>query len=378
MRLSVRVWGRMLGLIMLALVLALPAVDGRAADGWKGPIDVIGRRIVIGKMAGLYPCLEPPAGPHDITAFHYFKDKANSVIDPDLLARNRLAVRPLEEYARSVQGIAEAYIRSSPIDSSIAQCALDWLFEWAEADAMLGEMSSRQAVYQREWTTVALAIPFLSVRDDPSLDPARRARVISWFHDLGDAIRRAHDQGGAVDTLNNHMNWAAAAVMMTAIISGDAAGLNWSRTRYRMALQQIQPDGSLPLEMARGSRARHYHLFALAPLILMAETGARNGWDLYDQENRALHRLVNRVITGLEDAGWFEERTGAPQEWPVRFSGSYLAWAEVYYARYRDPRLVVWLHRYRPARSTLFGGDATLCYGVVPLPPLSAAHPLLP
>lgn len=371
----VRLCGRIVGILIL---LTLVSGIGQAGEGWKGPVDITSRRVLVGKVAGLYPCLEPPPSLHDITAFHYFKDKANSIIDPDLLARNRLAVRPLEDYARSVQGIAEAYLRSAPVDSAIAQCALDWLWEWANDDALLGEMSSRQAVYQREWTTIALALPFLTVRDNPSLDPARRARVVSWFHDLGDAIRRAHDQGGAIDTLNNHMNWAAAAVMTTAIIAHDDVGLNWALTRYRMALQQIQPEGSLPLEMARGSRARHYHLFALSPLVLMAEIGARNGWDLYDQENRALHRLVNRVIEGLADASWFEQRAGAPQEWPVRFSGSYLAWAEIYYARYRDPRLLVWLQRHRPARSTLLGGDATLYYGVMPLPPLSSVHPLLP
>jgi poly(beta-D-mannuronate) lyase len=42
---------------------------------------------------------------------------------------------------------------------------------------------------------------------------------------------------------------------------------------YDNGVLQIRPDGTLPQEMARGSRAPRYHLYALAPLVLLAEFG---------------------------------------------------------------------------------------------------------
>jgi hypothetical protein len=45
----------------------------------------------------------------------------------------------------------------------------------------------------------------------------------------------------------------------------------------------------------------HYHLYALAPLVLLAEFEEANNLDLYAHANGALHRLVNASIAGLQD-----------------------------------------------------------------------------
>ena len=55
---------------------------------------------------------------------------------------------------------------------------------------------------------------------------------------------------------------------------GEAANnrsdFDWAMATYDNGVDQIQPDGTLPLEMARGSRALHYHLYALAPAVGVA------------------------------------------------------------------------------------------------------------
>ena len=56
---------------------------------------------------------------------------------------------------------------------------------------------------------------------------------------------------------------------------------DWAMAAYDNGVNQIRPDGTLPLEMARGRRAFHYHLYALAPLVLLAEFGEANQLDLY-------------------------------------------------------------------------------------------------
>ena len=66
----------------------------------------------------------------------------------------------------------------------------------------------------------------------------------------------------------------------------NARGLfTWGLEHYRLGVSQIGPDGTMPLEMARKSKARHYHNFALMPFVLIAEVAAQNGVDLYGESS---------------------------------------------------------------------------------------------
>ena len=53
--------------------------------------------------------------------------------------------------------------------------------------------------------------------------------------------------------------------------------------------------------MARGQRALHYHLFAIAPLVTMAELAQANGDDLYGYDHSRLKLLVSVSVSGLND-----------------------------------------------------------------------------
>ncbi|HEY0797595.1 MAG TPA: alginate lyase family protein, partial [Candidatus Baltobacteraceae bacterium] len=70
----------------------------------------------------------------------------------------------------------------------------------------------------------------------------------------------------------------------------------WGIAKFAIAAEQITQEGILRLEMERAARALHYHLFALTPLIFLAELGAASGEDLYGAHDGALHRLVNRCV----------------------------------------------------------------------------------
>lgn len=358
--------------LILAFLCWTVAASAQQMPKLAGPIDVAARRLAVGKPSGLYACLEIPQPERDIQAMVYFKDKANSLIDPDQFARNKNAVRGVEDFARGVQGIAEAYLRSAPADGSIAQCALDWLAAWAESDAMLGEMSSRQSLYERQWMIVGLGIPYLIIRDEPTLSPRKKALVRDWFVKLLAALRDPPTPRDLSDSLrirdsrNNIQNWAGAATMVAAVVLNDRPAFDAAVESYKRGIDEVAPDGSLPMELARLSRAQHYHIFALQPLVLMAEIGMRNGVDLYSYREGAIHRLADLVIRTLDDPKWFENRASAPQEWIGKPSGALFAWAEPYYARFRDRRLEPYLNKYRPCRYLPFGGDATLAYGVAP------------
>jgi poly(beta-D-mannuronate) lyase len=100
------------------------------------------------------------------------------------------------------------------------------------------------------------------------------------------------------------------------------------------------------------------------PLVLIAEVAAQNGMALYGECGGAIHRLARVVVDSLTDPGFFERTTGERQDWVGNLTGDSLAWAEPYYTRFGDARLVPWLTRFRPIRHRWFGGDATLAYGV--------------
>ncbi len=96
---------------------------------------------------------------------------------------------------------------------------------------------------------------------------------------------------------------------------------------------------------------------------MLAELAAANGVALYDENDRALHRLADRVIAGLADPSSFERLTGFPQEQlttPPRAAD--LAWAEPFHARFPEARLAAWLAAARPIVDVRLGGDLTAAF----------------
>jgi poly(beta-D-mannuronate) lyase len=86
---------------------------------------------------------------------------------------------------------------------------------------------------------------------------------------------------------------------------------------YKHGVHDIQGDGTLPMEMERGQMALHYHLYALAPLIMLAKFGETNGLQLYAERNDAIERLVARCISGLQDPEFFQKKTGVARRSPT-------------------------------------------------------------
>ena len=275
-----------------------------AAD-LKGPVDVAARHALVGRPLGPLACAAPPAPVRDIAAEPFYSDRAFSVVDPARYAAREKIVKPIEDYLRGVVRMTDRWVEAVPPRPETAACALDWLDAWARADAMLGQVTP-QGTYERKWTLGGLALAYLNIRDAPGLDAAAKARVEAWFARLATEVRRYYDRPagpGITDKLNNHRYWAALAVAAAAVATGDRSGLDWAIASYRVGIGQIDADGTLPLELARAGKALHYHVFSVAPLVMVAEIAAANGIDLYGEPGGALGRLVARVVEGLSEPG---------------------------------------------------------------------------
>jgi poly(beta-D-mannuronate) lyase len=302
------------------------------------------------------PPFPPPL--RDVMGVDYYTDVRHSEIDPVLKARNEAVEAPMREFGRALMLLSDGYLRSRGADTSLASRTLEGLFVWASADALLGQVN-RGGLGQVNWALGAYALDYLKVRDARGLDSNKRERVEHWFRQLAaEQMSYAALHPDWPDHANNHAYWAGMSVAVAGVAASDRTLFDWGIGRFELFLRQVQPDGTLPLELARGKRALHYHLFALAPLVMLAELGEVNGVHLYSAGNRALERLVNRCLAGLTDRAAFGALAGTPQVIP---DNSDLAWLEIYNTRFHPQNAVPFL-KARPLLFGFLGGDLTLAF----------------
>jgi poly(beta-D-mannuronate) lyase len=264
-----------------------------------------------------YSCPALKALPKDIVASDFYSDAKHSVIDEKREAAYKAAQAPFDEAIRSAAKAGDDFQATG--NKGAAECVLQILDVEAAGDAMTGAMSTNQANYVQNWSLGAFAVSWLKVRGANPGTAEQRKAATDWMAKVGGQVQAwftARHVKGTNDGTNNHYYWAGFAVMGAGIAADDHALYDWGVGTYDEAISRITADGTLPLEMARGQRALHYHLFALAPIVMMAEFGEANGQDLYARRKGAVHLLVRRTISGMLDNSFFTKEAGVAQDTP--------------------------------------------------------------
>jgi len=277
-----------------------------------------------------YNCPKPAPLPRDIVATQYYNDAKKSVIDPVAYAAYNAVEAIFDEQMGAVASAADAYRRSG--NPAAVDCAVQLLKTAATSDAMTGSMSANQAYYLQNWTLGSLATSYLKVQPSGLVSAQDNATITAWMLKVGwqvESYFEPHRQKKTMDGRNNHIYWAGFAAMAAAIAGNDHKLFDWGASTYADGVDAIQPDGTLPLEMDRGQRALHYHLFAVTPLVMMAEFGEDNGLPMYAANNGALHLLARRCLTGLANNSYFAAKTGIKQDTP---EGGKIQSLDVYWA----------------------------------------------
>jgi poly(beta-D-mannuronate) lyase len=245
-------------------------------------------------ISGAYAaCPAPPPAQRDVIADFYYDDPpVYSHIDPVKHAAYEAAVQPLEHFMGEVAAMAS---------KGEADCALRWLVAWAEGDAMLGKIEKEQAHYERKWILAGLALSYAKVRPAASRD--QKAAIDTWLQALADGVRQ-HSQAYQGER-NNHYYWEGLAVAATGAVTGNPGDVAWGRKVFDDAMAQIADDGSFPRELTRGGRALHYHLFAVAPLVMLES--------VLDAKSPRLGRLVKFCVEGLKHPEKIAKRAGVAQ-----------------------------------------------------------------
>lgn len=349
-----------LGVLLLALVQAAPG----HAQGVGYLVPAFGKGN--GQPEPAYECDAPGTPVITLETQSKYKqtDRSRATIDESANEDYVKTLVPLRAYAKGLVKISNDYVRSNPNNPAAAACALDWLEHWASANAMT-DMRSKQAMFNLSQTLGGFALAYLQIRNAPDLREEQKERVESWLRTLGRQVVNSKDNNLEVSGRNNHRYWAGLAAAASGIAADDELLVDWGRDSARIGLSQITPEGTLPLEIKRGKRARDYHIYAAEPLVATAELARSRGVDLYAENNGALKRLVDRVVASLDDPTFFEKASGAKQE-PFPDNGivpaNRIAWLEIYQSRFPSPRIEAVLTSRRPLASSGLGGDLTLLF----------------
>lgn len=279
--------------------------------------------------AAVCPAVPPVVTTLDVPRF--YGDDAGTVVDPVLKAAHEQVVAPLTAFLREVVSNADhAYTRTSAkSQGEAAQCALTWLATWAAGEAWLGSMSTKQAEYQRKWDLAGVALAYLKVRPFARFD--QRAVIEPWLKKFADTAHAFFDDTDR--KRNNHWYWLGLGEAAVGIATDSQRHFDIARAIMRDAARDIAADGTLPAELSRGQRALHYHVFALTPLVAMAELAASRGEDWYAIGNGALHRLADASLAGLQSPEKFDRLSGVAQERPINARAG---WLQLYQQRFPD------------------------------------------
>lgn len=304
-----------------------------------------------------YTCPAVPQLPADLTTDGFYRtdDPTHSIVDPARMAAYNASSGPVKREGMDVVAAADAFRTTG--SRQAADCVRTHILTLAQQNSIAGKMSSNQAYYVQGWIAGAIAIGYLKTRNAAPLTPDQTRLVGDWLHRIGAQTEHYYDgKRDHGDKGNNHLYWAGVQLAAIGIVANRRDDFDWGIGTYDSGVNQIRPDGTLPLEMARGSKALHYHLYAIAPLVLLAEFGEANGQDLYAHANGAIHRLIKVSIAGIADPSLFEKATHARQEVPHTPSGDAIGWAPPYVRRFPDPTLTQYIANARTLSVFYLGG----------------------
>ena len=278
-------------------------------------------------------CPAAPPAIRDLELTRFYADAKGSEVDPALAERHKAETAPLTLFLRHVTAQADkAWKRTKPDEQlDAAQCGLAWLDAWAKGGALTGKMTTAQAQSERKWDFTGAALAFLKLK--PFASDAQRRSIAPWLIRLAEASWQDLAQPGRKH--NNHWYWLGLGIGAAAIADDNPKYWELARSIMHDAARDIAADGSLPMELARGKRALHYHAFALMPLTALAALGAAKGEDFYALGNGALDRLAALTARGLADPQLFDSLAGVAQERPVKPGAGWMQ----FYAGARGTRL---------------------------------------
>lgn len=308
---------------------------------------------------------KPEAKPSENLKFNsIYTDRSEGVSIIDYQARDQYKkqIKPIEDYEKQISSWTDKIIQGNT--SNINYCTIDWLYNWAENDALLTNNTNFQGQAVRKWFLATIASHYYLLNQHIKIPTDKKTTIDNWIKQLTETVIYNYSEHTNRNSRhNNHIYWSAWAVVIASIVLNNTNYFNWGLEQAKNGIQEIQKNGVLPRELKRERRAFTYHVFAAAPLIMIAETAKQNNIDIYNQNGGALHKLVSLIITELNHKqSALTALTGKRQDTMNTITPYSLAWIEVYNARFPSSKTQKWINRLKPMKSRRLGGNMSLLF----------------
>lgn len=293
-------------------------------------------------------------------------DKSRSSYDNASNAEVNAQLKPVDDFITLMIRAANAALLTSDIVP--AQCVKAGLLVWAKAGA-LQQLDSLNANLSMPSRVAGLGFAWDQVK--PILEPDADSAVIeAWLGGMARTSMAFFDTDAPPKSQKNNLRaWAALGVARVGLTLGDQQMIDWADASLRLVICTADPDGSLPLEMARKGLALHYQMHALTALVPAAVLMQQEGYDIFAACDGSLHRSIRFTWMAFDDPS---EVTRLAQSEQSYFDGSdklqafEVAWAAPYLATFPDPDLAQFIAPYGVLANSKIGGLQGLLWPETP------------
>jgi poly(beta-D-mannuronate) lyase len=276
-------------------------------------------------------------------------------------------------------------------DAAAGAAARALLARWARADALSDlveagpERNNTNTLYSLRRVLLGVIPAWAVLAADA--DATQRRDIGAWLARrvadanvaIGPAATRASES--TPPNHNNNRLMREAVVMAHGALTGDDVKFRRGVQFFLATLRDMRPDGSLPLETARGARALWYQRHAVASMVFIAELARAQDQDLYaaDVDGKRLARAVEFLLAEIveprrlpayaaerQDLGFLETRPSGRNA---------MAWLEPWHRRalptwtggaLATGDVVTTTLAHRPLIDELSGGNLTCLFAKVP------------
>lgn len=306
-------------------------------------------------------------------------DKTRSIVCPEKEKAYQKASENIDAFNKTVIDLANRYVQAKIPRPEVAQCVVAHLDAWAQAGAWSPTSAQKDMTgeYKRGISVAAMAAAMQMVQSEPSLNQEVVQRVVEWLRQLGYRIHEYTQVAEAKRSntgFGNHRYWEGLGIVQAAIVAQDRTLYDLGMKALRVGVDQVQEGGILPIEMKRAKKAFDYHLFAIAPLVLLEEIAWANGEPLDGVSSEKLASVV-RLVTAemLEDDE--EGDVFSVKSYYEDLKPNQLAFLEIFLKRHGNPAMND--QAFEQARmlkdvrkeedgmihSTMLGGEVTFLFG---------------
>jgi poly(beta-D-mannuronate) lyase len=363
-----KLWLAAVGTSLALFCGGVPSESANSADGLNMPFvkvrkpdDNDGKKTCTKKIP-------EPVTELDLLSIYDQDDQSRSKIDPVRKKAYDDAFKNVRDFLSDLTKFGSNYVQTDGHRLEDAACVFAYLNLWAKSDA-LSALKTRQSALSSTRILAGSALIYMQLRDAAPLLGVDTAEIDQWLDRRAADIVPVFTQSGDMrSNKQNHRYWGGLAVAAIGVAIGKKEYLDFGIESFKIGACQVQPDGSLPLEIARKGRARNYHLHATAPLIMIAELAAANGNDLYSACDGAIHKLVDFDLQSILDPTKIEAMAQSKMiALPMSdgyLRGDKLAWIDAYFARFPAAAAKYDVKLKRPLFSSNLGGRVTVMYDV--------------